>query len=545
MPAPLTYPGVYVEEIPSGVHTIIGVATSITAFVGRTRSGTVDDPTPVFTFDEFARRFGGLWSESPMTYAVRDFFLNGGGQALIVRLAGGADTAALDAGGLALVAISPGSWGADLRAAVDHLDPDASLAASLGLDPSKLFNLTVTLARPGGQQERFHNLSVEDNARNVAAVLERDSRLVRVAADWQKADPTDGQDELGELEQAVDKARHDYQTGAAPDKQALKDAENVLRAAIDVARAKVGDGATLKADDFIADARAAAHEGLFALDKADLFNLLCLPPHRLDAGDLEPGLISAAMAYCEKRRAVLLVDPRDDWDDPADGLQWLDELDGPKANAVAYFPRLRQPDPERGDSIRAFAPCGAVAGVMARTDASRGVWKAPAGLDATLTGVRELAVRLTDDENGLLNPLGINCLRSFPLVGRVVWGARTLVGADALASEWKYLPIRRLALFIEESLFRGTKWVVFEPNDEPLWAQIRLNVGSFMHELFRQGAFQGRTPRDAYFVRCDADTTTQADRDRGIVNILVGFAPLKPAEFVVLRLQQIAGNLEV
>ncbi len=155
-----------------------------------------------------------------------------------------------------------------------------------------------------------------------------------------------------------------------------------------------------------------------------------------------------------------------------------------------------------------------------------------------------LSVRLTDAENGELNPLGINCLRSLPGVGRVVWGARTRLGDDRVASEWKYIPVRRIALFIEESLYRGTQWVVFEPNDEPLWAQIRLNVGAFMQSLFRQGAFQGASPRDAYFVKCDKETTTQNDIDNGIVNILVGFAPLKPAEFVVIRLQQIAGQIQ-
>jgi hypothetical protein len=143
-----------------------------------------------------------------------------------------------------------------------------------------------------------------------------------------------------------------------------------------------------------------------------------------------------------------------------------------------------------------------------------------------------------------LNPLGVNCLRSFPVTGNVVWGARTLEGADQLASEWKYVPVRRTALNIEETLYRALQWVVFEPNDEPLWAQIRLNVGSFMHTLFRQGAFQGSTPKDAYLVKCDSETTTQADIDRGVVNILVGFAPLKPAEFVFVRIQQLAGQLQ-
>ena len=162
-------------------------------------------------------------------------------------------------------------------------------------------------------------------------------------------------------------------------------------------------------------------------------------------------------------------------------------------------------------------PCGAVAGVFARTDSERGIWKAPAGLDATLRGVRDLTVKLTDAENGTLNQLGINCLRTFPASGNIVWGSRTLRGADQMADEWKYIPVRRTAMFIEESLFRGTQWVVFEPNDEPLWAQIRLSIGAFMNGLFRQGAFQGKTPRDAYFVKCDGETTTQSrhrPRDR-------------------------------
>jgi hypothetical protein len=149
---------------------------------------------------------------------------------------------------------------------------------------------------------------------------------------------------------------------------------------------------------------------------------------------------------------------------------------------------------------------------------------------------------LTDGENGNLNPYGVNCLRTFPTIGSVVWGARTLRGADVLADEYKYVPVRRLALFLEETLFRNTQWVVFEPNDEPLWAQIRASIGAFMQDLFRQGAFQGSSPRDAYFVRCDGETTTQYDRDRGIVNVVVGFAPLKPAEFVVVSIQQMTAT---
>jgi phage tail sheath protein FI len=290
-------------------------------------------------------------------------------------------------------------------------------------------------------------------------------------------------------------------------------------------------------------------EGLWALQKADLFNLLCIPPLTADT-DIGAQTRSAAAAYCKSRRALFIVDPLRDWDEPKDLIDTATGLDSAgfglarSENAALYFPMLRVPDPLRDGQLGDFAPSGAVAGVMARTDVSRGVWKAPAGIEATLSGVSALSVKLTDGENGQLNPLGINCLRAFPVVGRVVWGARTLRGADQLASEWKYVPVRRLALFLEESLYRGTQWVVFEPNDEPLWAQIRLNIGAFLHTLFRQGAFQGRSPREAYFVKCDKDTTTQADINSGVVNIVVGFAPLKPAEFVVIKIQQIAGQIE-
>jgi phage tail sheath protein FI len=193
---------------------------------------------------------------------------------------------------------------------------------------------------------------------------------------------------------------------------------------------------------------------------------------------------------------------------------------------------------------RSFGASGTMAGLYARTDVARGVWKAPAGTEATLRGVEKLSFVMTDPENGTLNPLAINCLRNFQIYGNVAWGARTLDGADQQASEWKYVPVRRLALFLEESLYRGTQWVVFEPNDEPLWAQIRLNVGAFMHNLFRQGAFQGQSPREAYLVKCDKETTTQNDINLGIVNIVVGFAPLKPAEFVILKIQQLAGQIQ-
>jgi len=303
---------------------------------------------------------------------------------------------------------------------------------------------------------------------------------------------------------------------------------------------------TLK-DNFNPSQAQAQKRGLFALEKADLFNLLCIPPYTT-SNDVETGLISLAAAYCEQRRAMLVVDPPSNWVDVATAQSKFtdtgnDFVGTRSRNAALFFPRLRIPDPLLNNQVGEFAPCGAVAGVFARTDAARGIWKAPAGLDASLNGVPQLRSVLTDAENGQLNQLGINCLRSFPAAGRVVWGARTLRGADQLADEYKYIPVRRTALYIEESLYRGLQWVVFEPNDEPLWAQIRLNVGAFMHTMFRQGAFQGASPRDAYFVKCDSEVTTQDDINRGVVNVLVGFAPLKPAEFVIISIQQMAGQI--
>ncbi len=304
------------------------------------------------------------------------------------------------------------------------------------------------------------------------------------------------------------------------------------------------DGELPDSDALIGDR--GAKTGMYALLDVDLFNILCIPD-TMRLSDPEAALVAAeATALCGEERAFYIVDvpqganPRDE---PDEIQEWLDGNAGLRdKNAALYYPRPRIADPLNEFRPRAIASSGTMAGVYARTDASRGVWKAPAGTEAALRGIQGLEYRLTDPENGVLNPLGINALRTRPVVGNVAWGARTLFGADQMASEWKYVPVRRTALFIEESLFRGTQWVVFEPNDEKLWSQIRLNVGTFMNTLFRQGAFQGTTPAEAYFVKCDAEVNPQADIDRGIVNIVVGFAPLKPAEFVLVKLQQMAGQ---
>ena len=508
------YPGVYIQETPSGVRTIIGVATSITAFVGRALRGPVNTPTTVNSFSDFERTFGGLWSSSPMSFAVQDFFLNGGTQATIVRLISPSITSAasLTVDDLPLTAASPGAWGNSLRARIDHNTAD---------DPTGiLFNLLVR-DDGTGQVEQFRNVSVQTgNPRQVDKVVASSSQLIRVgtlpsARPAASADPSAGGDIWSDTTSTK-----------------VQTAE------------QSSDGNVLTQADFTGTGLSGAKQGLYALENADLFNLLCIAPHAF--GTLvETDLMASAASYCESRRAFLIVDPRD-WSSANSAATAMatpaTAVGTASQNAAVFFPNIKKANPLHGNALATFAPCGTVAGVFARTDATRGVWKAPAGLDATLTGVPELT--LTDAENGQLNSLGVNCLRIKAGVGTVLWGSRTLQGSDRLASEWKYIPVRRLALFLEESLYRGTQWVVFEPNAEPLWSQIRLNVGTFMQDLFRQGAFQGTTPSQAYFVKCDKETTTQTNINLGIVNIIVGFAPLKPAEFVVIQLQQMAGQIE-
>lgn len=286
--------------------------------------------------------------------------------------------------------------------------------------------------------------------------------------------------------------------------------------------------------------------GLYALDGVDLFNLMVIPGDTGIPSSVHETFWGPASNYCEKRRAFLLIDPPATWvkngrPEVKNNTTLITTLRNTvaKRNSAVFFPRLIY----NGGGVRkSIAPSGIIAGLMARIDSTRGVWKAPAGIEADLRNLVDLEINLTDAENGVLNKEAVNCSRLFPS-GIVNWGARTMDGFDDQGSEWKYIPIRRLALFLEQSLYRGTKWVVFEPNDEPLWAKIRLNLNAFMMGLFRQGAFQGSTPDKAFFVKCDGETTTQNDRNLGIVNIEVGFAPLKPAEFVIIRIQQIAGDL--
>lgn len=385
MPTTYTHPGVHVQQILGGLRTITGVSTSNTAFIGHFRRGSMNMPVRITNFVDFKRKFGGLDPSCETSYAIKQYFDNGGRVAFVVRSASGA----------------------------------ISLAGS--------------------------------------------------------------------------------STGKT---------------------------------------------GIYALDKIkhDIFNIMCIP----DAAELTSGyekLMLKASDYCAEKRAFLIIDIPKKIDTISKMQSWMSSTGDKlrRSNTAVYFPRVNITDPLYHNKTRNITNSGTMAGVYARIDAARGVWKAPAGKEADLQRAT-VSTMLNDQENSSLNSLGVNVLRSFPVLGNVSWGARTLYGSDQMASEWKYIPVKRTALYIEESLSQGLKWTVFETNEPALWQSIQANVDVFMQALFRQGAFQGATAKQAYFIRCDGQTTTPDDVTAGIINLHVGFAPLKPAEFVVLKLQLTAGQ---
>jgi Bacteriophage tail sheath protein len=553
-----TYPGVYIEEVQSSVHTIVGVPTSVAAFVGYAARGLVDTPVQVNSWADYQRAFGGLDSSSPMSYAAFLFFMNGGNSAQIVRASAtdksGAPAkiaippaAATPAGAvpapLILVATSPGTWGNRLTVTVD----------TDNLVTAGLFNLTITDGGSGAV-ESYTGLSVSASAAGtpgtgIATAL-ASSALMNV-------DPTSAATQApepgtynwaGPVPAAETAPTSATPAGGTP-------AGGTPAGGTPAATPPAGSskGADINPNSLAVPGDQAAKTGIYALLQADIFNILCLPTN--PAVQTYPGsTLSLAAEFCAQQRAMLLVDPPTTWSQVPLTFETVAGTgpDGPKtlaisgsytANAAIYYPNLQFADPVTNTTVQ-LGPCGAVAGVWASTDDARGVWKAPAGTAAALTGISNLSVPINDSESGVLNPIAVNCLRTLPLIGPVSWGARTAAGADELASQWKYIPVRRTALFIEESIRRGTQWAVFEPNDEPLWSSVRLNIGAFMNSLFKQGAFQGSTPAEAYLVQCDADNNPQSSINLGILNILVGFQPLVPAEFVIIQIEQLAGQLQ-
>ena len=496
MPTPLTHPGVYIEEVPSGVRTIAGAATSTTAFVDVFRRGPVGEAIVVASMADVERTFGGLDDRSESSYGLSQYFLNGGRSAVVVRIAPDAATPASGTvGGLGVEAVDPGAWGNSIDVSVVVHDGDINLELRHHADGAV------------ERTERFHDLDTGGGRRDVRAVVGANSDLVRITS---VAEPVTTSDAPIALTGGND--------GLGP------------HGADDRAEAIAVVAAALSRPD-----------GLDALTHVDTIGLLALPATAFMSANDRQSVLAQAAAFCEARRIFLITDPPADaapTDFVADPGAAVTHL---SANAALWYPALTIPDLLDANRPRVVAPSGTIAGVIARTDGQRGVWKAPAGLAASIRGASpRFDVSRADLDR--LNPRGLNTIRTFAGRGTFSWGARTLHGADSVASEWKYVPVRRTALFIESSLSRGLRFAVFEPNDEPLWAQIRGAVDTFLQQLFRSGAFAGSTSEESFFVRCGADTTTRADIDDGVVNVVVGFAPLKPAEFVIVQLRLPAGR---
>jgi phage tail sheath protein FI len=644
MPVPTTYPGVYIEERPSGAHAIAGVSTSVTAFVGAASRGPADSPVRIFSFADYVRTFGPPLDElQPMGHAVQHFFLNGGSEAVVVRaLAVDADAAfvtlreTLETGidVLTLTAVGEGAWAnltgstgldvdvdrdgtsnpadlftvvlryrtadaatgiASVSALETHLDlsmsPKHPRYAPNVLGGSQLVRATVAEDLPTAQGSSAGSESLAD-----PLTIPAGAGTLRVAIDFNApvdlvlfpGETDEHSEALADVADAIVAALAavGLSATASVDAGVLKlesdavgpdsavtvtpapagDLSGVLRlgrayggtevsgsAATRPATtadpkgfAKGSDGGTVGPVDIVPPDTIG---GMYALGSLlfPRFNLLCLPGLTSSDGAIvttgNEAQLAAAMSYCRDERAFLLVDP------PAGGFAAippnLGVLQALGEHGAVYYPRVKVIEPLAGGATRTLnlPACGAVAGVMARIDATRGIWKAPAGREAGIVGVNALTADTNDDRSGQLNPKGIDVLREFPGAGIVLWGARTLKGDDTSASEFKYIPVRRLTDYIGSSLYLGTQFAVFEPNDPDLHAQLRLAVGSFMRGLFRQGAFQqseSRAESDSFFVICDATVNPQSEIDLGRVNVVVGFAPLKPAEFVVITIQQIS-----
>jgi hypothetical protein len=564
--AAFLHPGVYVQEVPSAVKPIEGVSTSTAAFVGVADKGPVPgtllptkrpaQPVLVTSFTDFTRQFGGFRTDSFLTYAVQAFFQNGGQQLYVVRVipptpasppsspptppvGTAAGTLGTGAGAVTFSAANQGAWGNQIWVQVSpSSDGDTNnfkLQVMYGASaPEALGNVI----------ESYDNVTFQNSPTLLDAAVNP-----------------------GVYARNTVNSRSQY-IAITKDFTATPLPANKAPQMAQLAGGGDGDTSTV---NFIGQAAASnlvTGTGLFALDKITDVNLIAIP------GQGDVATVNAGVEYCKNRRTLqdcffigdmgsitadgtptgatsVPLARRDDatptistiasaraFATTGGGGTLLDRAAGDYG--AIYFPWIYAPDPI-GDGRNPrilLPPSGFMAGIYARIDNSRGVFKAPAGTEAGVGGALAPFVMTSDTEQDQLNPVMVNVLRAVPGSGLVAWGARTF----ASDSSWRYIPVRRMAIFLRTSIYNGIQWAVFEPNDEPLWASLRLNIRAFMLTQFRAGAFQGSTPEEAFFVRCDSSTTTQTDIDNGVVNILVGFAPLKPAEFVILKLSQIVNQ---
>jgi phage tail sheath protein FI len=539
MPITPTFPGIYIQEAPSSSHTVIAASTNTAVFIGYTHPLKTDPSlfgkaTEIFGFMDYQRQFGGFVRSAAfanqayevsgadnnvgdMATAVNQFFLNGGLTAYIVALQASADTSppgplageTMTVGGVSFVQNEITDQIYTLKVQVSPVGTTNALADVIITYSGA--NSALPSLKPPVQVETYRqvNLTAKD-PNNIATRINAASGLVKI--------PT-----------------------ATPLPASFSAEQKAFDSLLDQ------NATFFNPADFTAVLQQDT-----SLDKVPVINLMVLP------GVTESLVISTAVAFCERKLAFLILDPK--VTDSADGsLPAFPDLvqttvgdpSQPRSkNAALYFPYLLSSDPVSGSTTNLVTatpyeipPAATVAGIFAATDIARGVWKAPAGFQAATKNTLGVVERgkMTDARQGVLNPLAVNCLRDFPNISTVVFGARTL---DMTEQQWTYVPVRRMALFLEQTFYASLKWVIFEPNAEPLWSAIRMSLNAFMLGLFKQGAFQGSTPSEAFNVQCDKQTTTQADIDAGMVNIAVSFAPLKPAEFVIITIAQLAGQTQ-
>jgi phage tail sheath protein FI len=484
-------------EEPGSLRVIARAATNIVAFVGRTLKGPVNDPVLLRSFADFTRVFGGLWQPSTLSYAVEQFFENGGRAAVVVRVVNGARPPSLTLptanGKLILRGVGAGSR-EFLRASVDYDSIDSK--------DTDRFNLVVQRVRTAGSeaiedQEIFRRLSIKPGADRFVADLLLKSRLVRVQGSVPMERPS--------RTPAANSAVIGY-TPSNPDGD---------------------DGGPISDYDVIGSAQAGT--GIFALQAAPEFNLLCIPPLTRDH-DVGLSTLLVAGRFCRERRAILIVDPPSTWASSAAALDGMRHWPFRSEDAAMFFPRVVAFDRLRG-RFELFAPCGVAAGMIARCDERWPVWAAAEGDDAILRpGLRPAWAIHNSDRSRLINA-GINLLQSVRIAPKFAASPRTLASGAAAVSDWRYLSARRLALFVMTCIERGTRWMLFERNAPSTWLMARAQVEAFLDSLYAEGAFAGRTGEASYFVVCDERINTEETARAGKINLAFGFAASKPGEY--------------
>ena len=508
-------PGVYVEEVDKGTKPIEGAGTACAAFLGFAEQGPTNQPTFIPNWTEFVNTFGGFVKGGFLANAVFGYFLNGGGRCYVTRFPSAESQAELKAvvalpsrskksiESLDVTALEAGPAGADVT--VEVAKPSAEDA------PEDLFNLII---RSGTTEEVFENLSFGKGKgiRNVLDVVNKQSKLVRIAEKESSLSGVDRVPNPGKYSLAI-----------------TKEPTTAL--------------ATISSGEIVGDA--SERTGLSGFEVTDDVTMVCVPDLMAlyQAGTLSMDGVKAVqlavIAHCEKmkdRFAVLDCPPGLK---PQEMKDWRMNVAGydTKYGAV-YYPWIKVADPSGESEGIIVPPSGYMAGIYARSDNERGVHKAPA--NEVVRGAMALEMQITKGEQDILNPIGVNCIRSFPGRGIRVWGARTL-SSDA---SWRYINVRRLFNFVEKSIETGTQWIVFEPNDADLWARIRRDISAFLTTVWSSGALFGATASQAFYVKCDEEINTQAVRDLGQVRIEIGMAPVKPAEFVIFRISQWAAGSE-